>query len=82
MTNENTLTQVAGTALLMDDRHPRANTDHAADVMIAEVDVWRSLAINPALTFSNAEECDGFCIVFPAAEEAACILEAQVWWAA
>lgn len=73
------LTTLSGTDLRLGPRHPRANTAWPGDRMIACRAVWDALDADPDLHFPNAQDIEGFCMVFPAAEEADCIDEALYW---
>lgn len=82
MHSEPNLSPVEGTRLLVGERHPRANTDFPGDLMIAEQDVWTALDADPSLSFPDAQECDGYPVVFPRADLPVAAQHARDWWQA
>lgn len=80
MHNEAKVNVVEGTGLLLGERHSRANTAFVGDLMIAEADVWQALDGDPDLSFENAQESDGYCVVFPRADLPVAARHAREWW--
>ena len=82
MQSETKLSQVEGTGLFVGARHHRANTAFHGDMMIAEQDVWTALDADPNLSFADAQEIDGYCVVFPRADLSVAARHAREWWQA